>query len=138
MDAYNARQDRYLGSVVGVVRDLKADSSQAVSGGRGAIGPDVALSHEEGHEAGHAEHRAQEKLGEEMGPVPTEAFGNTGPRRQSAPEGYATQIRDLPPDVSHFLLRPDRLNLGPLAPTVKVSVSAVLSISMERVVLDWD
>jgi hypothetical protein len=140
MDAYNARQDRYLGTVVGVTH---APSSEPPPGkpeksGSAGIGSDVALIHEEGHRAGHAGHRATRMLGEEMGPVPTMALGNTGPLRQSAAEVYGTRIQDLAPDVSHFLLRPGRLNLGPLTSPIEVPVSDILSISMDRIVLDWE
>jgi hypothetical protein len=121
MDAYNAKQDRYLGTVVGVTH---APSSEPPPG--------------EPEKSGSAGHRATRMLGEEMGPVPTIALGNTGPLRQSAAEVYGTSIQDLAPDVSHFLLRPGRLNLGPLTSPIEVPVSDILSISMDRIVLDWE
>jgi hypothetical protein len=96
------------------------------------------IVHEEGAVTGHAEPRGNRTLGEDLGPVPTARFGNTGPHRQSAGQEYATNVRDLQPDVSHFLVRPGRINLGFLTRPFTVPSSAVLSTSMERIVIDWE
>jgi hypothetical protein len=140
MDVYNSRQDRYLGSVVRVVHD-----TPSIAGGNKAertasrdVGDSASIVHEEGAVTGHVESRGKRTLGEDLGPVPTARFGNTGPDRQSAGNEYATGIRDLPPDISHIMVRPGRMNFGPFTPTFTVSSSEILSSSMERIVLDWE
>jgi hypothetical protein len=140
MDVYSARQDRYVGSVVRVIHDTPSISAggKAERTGSASARGDAPIVHEEGNVVGHGVERGTRMLGEEMGPVPTMAAGNTGPARQSAGEEYATAVRDLEPDVSHFLVRPGRINLGPLTRTVTIPASAVLSVSMERVVVDWE
>ena len=140
MDVYSVHQDRYLGSVIRVVHDDSsvAPGDKAERTASAGIGSDAPMVHEEGNVTGHAEHRGVRILGEEKGPVPTIASGNTGPNRQSAGEEYATGLRGLQPDVSHFLVRPGRINLGVLTRPLTVPASAVVSISMERIVVDWE
>ena len=140
MDVYNHRQDRYLGTVVRVFHGAPqvATGDQAQKTGSAGVGGNAPMVHEEGNVTGHAEARGKRMLGEEMGPVPTIAAGNTGPILQSAGQEYAIGIRDIQPDVSHFTVRPGRINLGPLTPALTISASALVSISMERIVVDWD
>jgi hypothetical protein len=140
MDVYSSGQKRYLGSVVRVIHSGSSVSpgGKAERTASAGIGADAPLVHEEGNVTGHADERGTRMLGEEMGPVPTVAAGNTGPTRQSAQREYATDVRDTAPDVSHFLVRPGRINLGPLTRTVRIPSSAVIGISMERIVVDWD
>ena len=140
MDVYSERQDRYLGCVVRVIRGepSPAPDDQAQRTGSGSPPGDAPMVHDEGNVTGHAEPAGKRMLGESRGPVPTGQFGNTGPDRQSAGQGYATQVRDTPPDVAYFLVRPGRVNWWFLTPTFSVPISAVRSISMERVVVDWE
>jgi hypothetical protein len=140
MDVYTARQDRYLGTVVGVVHDTAsvAPGGKAERTASSRVGSDRPMVHEEGNVTGHAEQRGTRMLGEEMGPVPTMATGNTGPTRQSAGEDYATHVRDIQPDVSHFLVRPGRINFGPLTRALTIPASALVSVSMERIVVNWE
>lgn len=140
MDVYSARQDRYIGAVIRVIHGTAAGSGggQAKAPARGAAPGNASLVHEEGNVAGHGEARGRRMLGEEMGPVPTLGLGNTGPTRQSAGGEYATGVRDGGPDVSHFLVRPGRMNLGPLTRAITIPATAVLSVSLERIVVDWE
>lgn len=93
------------------------------------------LTHEEGHEVSPTEHAGSRMLGESLGPFPTAGAGNTGPQRQSAQGEYATGTHQ-PGDIVFFAVRPGRINLGFLTPPLFVPVSAVRSVSLERVVLD--
>jgi hypothetical protein len=143
MDVYSAYQDQYIGSVVKV---WHGDGAPAGQPGPGSSPQETGsareetqnphLVHEEGRTVDPTRHVGRQQLGEEMGPFPTMAVGNTGPRRQSAGDHYATEVRDLQPDVLYFAVRPGRLNLGPLTRPLYVPTSAVHSVSMERIVLD--
>jgi hypothetical protein len=140
MDVYSSGQKRYLGTVIRVVHGEPSGSSggKAQRTASAGIGGDAPIVHEEGNVTGHADQRGTRMLGEEMGPVPTIAAGNTGPTRQSAQREYATDVHDMAPDVSHFLVRPGRINLGPLTHAVTIPSSAVIGISMVRIVVYWD
>ncbi|MGH2449039.1 MAG: hypothetical protein ACRDFS_10630 [Chloroflexota bacterium] len=119
MDVYSAYQDQYIGSVVRVWRSE-------------ATGDDKLT----GNELGYAHHDAGSKVpGEELGPFPTARAGNTGPQQQSPRNDFATEPPGKP-GVVLFAVRPGRVNLGPLTPSIYVPSSAVRSISMERIVLD--
>jgi hypothetical protein len=142
MDVFNAPQDRYIGSVVRVwrsdrpmpsARERGAERSQTGAAKHAKSNP--SLTHEEGHQADPTQHAGHKVLGESLGPFPTAGAGNTGPQRQSAEEQYATGSHK-PGDVVLFAVRPGRMNLGPLTPPLYVPVSAVHSVSLERVVLD--
>ena len=147
MDVYSAYQDQYIGSVVRVV-----PGSAPAAGGPQETGPNspgspvpsvagemapasIGVVHEEGAVVGHTDARGSTMLGEEMGPVPTIPIGNTGPVTQSASHAYATGGGPAP-DIRCLVVRPGRLNLGPLTPPLYVPASAIRSISMERIVLD--
>jgi hypothetical protein len=141
MDVYSADQTRYIGSVVAVRR---ADQPHSPRGGSApesgsadqAAHGNPALVHEEDASVSPNIHRGKRQLGEEMGPFPTLAVGNTGPTNQSASQAYATEPRQAAPDVVSFVVRPGRINLGPLTRPLYIPTSAVRSVSMERVVLD--
>jgi hypothetical protein len=154
MDVYSAYQDEYIGSVVRVVPESapaaegspETGSSPTGSSGPSAarVGPPVAGEtepdgigpvHEEGAVIGHIEAQGSEMLGEEMGPVPTIASGNTGPVTQSARHAYATGGEPAQ-DIRWLVVRPGRINLGPLTPPLYVPADAIRSISMERIVLN--
>jgi hypothetical protein len=140
MDVYSTRQDRYLGSVVRVIHGEPSVAPDDKAQRTGSAGPpgDAPMVHEEGNVTGSSEPEGKLALGESRGPVPSGQLGNTGPDRQSAGQGYATRVRDIPPDVAYFLVRPGRVNWWFLTPTFSVPTSAVRSISMERVVVDWE
>jgi hypothetical protein len=138
MDVYSADQSEYIGSVVKVWHGEKGNSSD---GGKaeqtGSVSPAMPdLVHEQGATQSPTEYAGPRMLGEEMGPFPTISAGNTGPVTQSAEHGYATAAIHGEPDVIAFAVRPGRINLGPLTPCLHIPVSAVRSVSMERVVLD--
>ena len=141
MDVYDAYHDRYIGAVVRVWRAEGHDGSRsgqtgrAMATGRDAIGQNPPLVHEEGNEVSPTEHQGSTMLGEEMGPFPTMGAGNTGPVNQSAARAYATGERESQEAV-YFAVRPGRMNLGPLTRPFYVPTSAVLSISMDVIVLD--
>lgn len=123
MDVYSADQNRYLGTVVRVWRGSTPTHAQTQSGEYAAeqVREDV----------------AKHVLGEELGPFPTGSVGNLGPKHQAANRYYATTPRDLQPGVIFFavrLSRPGMLNL--LAPKIFIPTSAILSISMERIIVD--
>jgi hypothetical protein len=140
MDVYSMGQERYLGSVVRVIHDEPsiAGGDKAQRTGSGDVGGSTSMVHEEGNVTGHANAAGNRMLGESRGPVPSAHLGNTGPERQSAGQEYATGIRDIPPDVAYFLVRPGRMNWGIFTPTFSVPASAVRSIAMERIVVDWE
>lgn len=148
MDVYSAYQDQYIGSVVGVRRRTERDTGQVVSSpaserGAGAretgSAPEAVqgipnLVHEEGASAQPVGYVGHRQLGEEMGPVPTAEAGNTGPLNQSAQHAYATGAAE-PASLTAFVVRPGRINLGPLTRPLYIPPAAIHSISMERVVL---
>jgi hypothetical protein len=143
MDVYSAYQDEYLGSVIrvwhgdgGAAGPPGAGSGPRESGSAREATQNPHLVHEEGAAVDPTRRVGRQQLGEEMGPFPTMAIGNSGPKRQSAGDHYATEIKDLEPDVLYFAVRPGRLNLGPLTRPLYIPTSAVRSISMERIVLD--
>jgi hypothetical protein len=136
MDVYNAFQDRYIGTVVGVWRgDDGARPGARDVEKEGAV-ENTRQVHEEGQVVGHAAEQGDRMSGEEMGPVPTIGRGNSGPVAQSAANDYATMKRhEQGAGVVYFAVNPGRLNLGPLTRRYYVPTSAVRSISMERIVL---
>lgn len=139
MDVFSAYQDRFIGSVVGILDSSTSRPGPSQEDGANPTGseqppPNVSLVHEEGAQVGSSEHRAAHRLGEEMGPVPTVAFGNSGPVTQSAENEYA--IGRTASGTRCFVVRPGRLNLGPLTRPLYIPTSAVRSISMERIVVD--
>lgn len=139
MDVFSAYQNQYIGSVVAVMQRTD-DSVGAQDSGSNPTRSEprlnsVSLVHEEGNVAGQAEHRGERRLGEDMGPVPTSGYGNTGPITQSASRAYATHPEDVSKAILYLVIRPGRLNLGPLTRPVYIPWSAVGSISMDRVVL---
>jgi hypothetical protein len=143
MDVYSAYQDQYIGSVVKVWHGdgaafgtRAAGSSPHETGSTRGQTQNPHLVHEEGRSVDPTRHVGRQQLGEEMGPFPTMEVGNTGPKRQSAGDHYATAVKDLTPDVLYFAVRPGRLNGGPLTRPLYVPTSAVRSVSMERIVLD--
>jgi hypothetical protein len=147
MDVYSHYQDEYIGSVVRVLyaeahtTPTRSPGPPVAGGGPNPTGSeaaptDIGLVHEEGAVVGHAENRGSRVLGEEMGPVPTMSTGNTGPSAQSAAQAYATRTARPVQDIGWLVVRPGRINLGPLTPPLYVPALAIRSISMERIVLD--
>jgi hypothetical protein len=148
MDVYSAFQDQYIGSVVRVWRREDRSGSaprRGAAGDQTGSSPEYAagaarstpnLIHKEGHDVDPTWFVGSKQLGEEMGPFPTMAVGNTGPIRQSASQNYATEPGDELANVAYFALRPGRINLGPLTRLLYVPTAAVISVSMDRIVLD--
>lgn len=141
MDVYTADQSRYIGSVVAVRHADQARSPRRASAAETGSADEVAhgnppLVHEEDAAVSPNIHRGSRQLGEEMGPFPTMGVGNTGPTNQSAGHAYATLAGAGEPDAVSFVVRPGRINLGPLTRPLHVPTSAVRSVSMERVVLN--
>jgi hypothetical protein len=136
MDVWDAYQEHYLGSVVGVRRGSLPATSGAHSPEKEDTVESRPLVHEEGQAAEHAGSQGQRTNGESMGPFPTISAGNHGPTTQSAGANYATGQTDEQTNVISFAVRPGRLNFGILTRPFYVPSTAVQSISMERVVLD--
>jgi len=145
MDVYSTYQNQYIGSVIAVRHGTVIEGRQPrPEGGQNPTGseqspPTARIAQEQGGPTTVTDSRQRHVLGEELGPVSTMATGNSGPRRQSADEAYATtpgRIQSTTPAVVSFTVRPGRLNLGPLSRPLYVPASAVRAISMERVVLD--
>jgi hypothetical protein len=135
MDVYDALGQHYLGSVVRLWHGPEAMPGDSRSAEKeGAVGT-TPLVHEEGDAADHARVQGERQNGESMGPFPTAAAGNTGPAVQSAAANYATRNIDRRTNVTHFAVRPGRINLGILTRSFYVPTSAVESVSMERVLL---
>jgi hypothetical protein len=120
MDVYSAYQNQYIGTVVTI---WEAASTAASAKQRGAT-PQQATSHQ--------------MPGEDMGPFPTQTLGNTGPQNQAAGHHYATQPRqDDRPGVVCFAVLPIQPGwFNPFARKLYIPTSAVLSISMERIILN--
>lgn len=143
MDVYSAYQNEYIGTVVRVKMGggpITAGQGPVETGSsEQAVQGNPELVHEEGGTVSPTRHMPKRQLGEEMGPVPTIALGNTGPTNQSASHRYATAPRhgDIR-EVQFFAVRPGRINLGFLTAPIWIPASAIRSISMERVVVDWD
>jgi hypothetical protein len=160
MDVYSADQSQYIGTVLEI---WHGEKKPAPAEERGATGRQTGSSTESSIGASQpTDDQAMEpsgstvdqevrtpqdrswptwlvhpkQLGEEMGPFPTMSAGNTGPVEQSAEHEYATEPNGEEADVIRFAVRPGRLNLGPLTKPIYIPTSAVLSISMERIVLD--
>jgi hypothetical protein len=146
MDVYSAYQDHYLGTVVGVWHsavvepdpaDRGATPEQTQSVGHSAEGGST-LQVEEDHSQHTHEATASRTLGEDLGPFPTRRAGNTGPTHQAAGQHYATTPRHTQRGVVYFAVRTIRpgslLNL--VAPRLYIPTTAILSISMERIVLN--
>lgn len=147
VDVFSADQNEYIGHVIAAIGD--APSSGSTQAGRAARETDsaaarggesqaryqqsAALVHEEDHTVSPSHYQGQRTLGEEMGPFPTIAMGNTGPGRQSAGQNYAIDQPEETAGSACFVVRPGRIN--PLARPLYIPVSAVHSISLERVVL---
>ncbi len=140
MDVFTADQEQYIGTVTRVLwgrreRSIGAGAEETGSSAS-AVEGNPELVHEEGARVSPTEHLAPRQLGEEMGPVPTIAFGNTGPEEQSAAQHYATGLHGPERKAEYLVVRPGRINLGILTPPLWVPVAAVRSVSMERVVVD--
>ena len=148
MDVYSSYQDQYIGSVVGVRRRSEKDAGREGSppasergSGAGETGsaPEAVrgnpeLVHEEGASVQPTRYLGRRQLGEEMGPFPTAEVGNTGPLNQSAEHAYATGAAE-PSGLTAFVVRPGRINLGPLTRPLYIPPAAIHGVSMERVVL---
>lgn len=139
MDVYGPYQNEYIGTVVAVVRSGERQEAGAgpveTGSSREAVQGNPELVHEEGATVSPTPIIERPRLGEEIGPVPTIALGNTGPIEQSASHHYGTEPVHGGGEVTHFAVRPGRINLGVLTPPFWVSVEDVRSISMERIVL---
>lgn len=78
--------------------------------------------------------QSSETNGEMLGPMPTASIGNPGPRNQSAQREYATtpstdrSIGDGSLTVGKWWGLVDRRH---------VPIDAILSVSLERIVLSW-
>lgn len=138
MDVFSAYQDEYLGTVIQVTyAGTRARGQQAgAETSREHLEATPRLVHEEGAEVSPTAGAGSKVLGEEVGPVPTVAAGNTGPVTQSAAHDYATDPGRSYQSVAWFAVRPGRVNLGPFSPPLYVPVSAIRSLSLERIVLD--
>jgi hypothetical protein len=148
MDVYSAYQDQYIGSVVRVWRREDRSGSaprRGAAGDQTGSSPEYALGaaqsnpnliHEEGRDVDPTWFVGSKQLGEELGPFPTMPVGNTGPIKQSASQNYATEPGDELANVAYFAVRPGRINLGPLTRLLYVPTAAVISVSMDRIVLD--
>ncbi|MGH2442986.1 MAG: hypothetical protein ACRDFX_07475 [Chloroflexota bacterium] len=141
MDVYNANQDRYLGTVISVTgpRFGEVPSPPERRFGQMESEPapeNISLLHEQGGRTGHAGYRGNPILGEQAGPVPTAATGNSGPQRQSASRGYATGRPESSREIHYIGVRTGRVNLGPFTPLLYIPGSAIVSTSMERIVVD--
>lgn len=137
MDVFTAFQNQYLGLVTQVWHQGRNDPDAGPASARRAHQAEVHTPEqplEQGRGVSATETLFNHQSGEEMGPFPTEAAGNTGPIVQSAQQHYATGGHF--PSVSYFAVRPGRLNLGPFTPLIYVPVSAIRSISLERIILD--
>jgi hypothetical protein len=136
MDVWDAYQEQYLGSVVGVRRGPLPTTDGADPVEKEGKVQSRPLVHEEGQSEQHAGSQGERVNGEELGPFPTMSAGNKGPTTQSAGADYATHQTDERTNVISFAVRPGRLNLGIFTRPFYVPSTAVHSISMERVVLD--
>jgi len=145
MDVYSVYQNQYLGTVVNVWSGAAGELSPVE---RGATPPQTQSG---GHaaEAGSTAHVEEDTaqptqgvevnrlLGEDLGPFPTRVVGNTGPKHQAAEQFYATAPRSAQPGVVYFavrMIRPGSIN--PFVPKLYIPTSAIMSISMERIVVD--
>jgi hypothetical protein len=135
MDVWDAYQEHYIGSVVRVWRGSKSTPRGARQVEKEDTVQSHPLVHEEGRVASHAADQGRREHGEAMGPFPTVDVGNHGPISQSADADYATGRSLEGVDVVSFAVRPGRLNLGFLTRPFYIPSAAVLSISMERIVL---
>lgn len=136
MDVYGTYQHQYIGSVVQVFCATQGEQGmQNASASHQAQLNPVPLQVEQGEPVQAVKGTAQRELGEEMGPFPTIALGNRGPINQSAAHEYATEGPDHP-FVTHFAVRPGRINLGPFTHPLYIPTSAIRSISLERIILD--
>jgi hypothetical protein len=138
MDVHSAYQDQYLGSIVEV---LYGPPSTQRSGTNGrptgdasyALTSQPELIIEEKTTVSPTSTVTTHVDGESLGPSPTASAGNSGPRIQSAANGYATRARVPPREVVAFAVRASLLDF--LHPFY-VPIGAVRSLSMEHVVLD--
>ncbi len=111
-------------------------------GARSEVRPPSPSADEEGGgvrapEAGwgtSTQHLEPRTSGESLGPFPTGSVGNTGPRRQSAANAYATASDTSARDIVAFAVRPGRLGL--FRSPFYVPIGAIRSLSLERIVLD--
>ncbi len=146
MDVYSAYQNQYIGTVVkvwqasapvlsAVERGATPEQTQA---GSYASSPGATIPDEQGGALWSHTGVGRPFLGEDLGPFPTRAAGNTGPHHQAAGQHYATQPRgDREPGVVRFAvlpIQPGRFN--PFARKLYIPTTAVLSISMERIILN--
>ncbi len=138
MDVFSIYQNQYIGAVIEVrTAGLFTGGIQAGRETEPAFALRTpSLAHEEGASISPTEYAGTKRLGEEMGPFPTAAVGNTGPAHQSAAREYATEPGQTLDEIAWFTVRPGRLNLGPFTRPLWIPVSAIRSISMERIVLD--
>lgn len=139
MDVYNEDQTRYLGCVVTVayVDGVSGGPQENGSNPTGSVRPAhvAPMVHEQDRITDSLEHAGKHTLGEELGPVASRELGNAGPQSQSAGNIYATHPTAYTCAAVSFTVRPGRLNFGRLTPTREYFISAVRSISMERIVV---
>jgi len=145
MDVYSAYQNQYIGTVVKVWQASAPVPSPAERGatpqqtqaGRYAAAPGATIPDEQGEPLWSHTGVGRPFLGEDLGPFPTRAAGNTGPQRQAAAQQYATQPReDRGAGVVRFAVRPLRPGrFNPFVRKLYIPTTAVLSISMERIIL---
>ena len=120
MDVFDAYQQTYIGAVIGTLNKNGGDAPPHLQN-TAAEEPSSATS---------------KTLGEELGPVPSANAGNTGPLNQSALYAYATHLQVPQREVAFLEVRPRRLNLGFLTPPLYIPVTAIRSVSMERIVVE--
>lgn len=138
MDVFSAYQNQYLGTVVKVAYTgsrARGEQAGAETTREHLIGTPE-LVHEQGATVSPTAGAGSKKSGEEMGPFPTISAGNAGPINQSAAHAYATDPDQTYQGVAWLAVRPGRINLGPLTAPFYVPVTAIRSISLERIVLD--
>lgn len=129
MDVYSAYQNQYLGTVVKVWQEPVPQPSD--------VGPFVATQPQQQIEEALHNSSAKRLLGEDLGPFPTGSIGNTGPRHQVAGQSYATKLSRVESGVVCFAVRPVRIGgINLFARKLYIPTSAVMSISMERIILD--
>lgn len=146
MDVYSAYQNQYLGMVVKIweapapvlsAAQRGATPQQTQAGGHAAEQGATIPDEQGGPLASHGG-AGRRLLGEDLGPFPTRAAGNTGPQNQAAAQLYATQPRGTGrPGVVRFAVRPIQPGwFNPFARKLYIPASAVLGISMERIIVN--
>lgn len=129
MDVFSAYQNQYLGTVVrvwhGAVDELGTNERNA-----------TAQMEQDAEKPAHGLN-TRRLLGEDLGPFPTRIVGNTGPENQAAGQRYATAPHTVQPGVVYFAVRPSRPGVfNPFARRLYIPSSAILSFSMERIIVE--